>query len=54
MKTVLKDKMAPRTHQTTANDHEFTYFLGVFELLSLGEILEQPEYIDELHPSFSY
>ena len=38
----------------TKNDVHFTYFLEAFDLLALQQMLKQPEYIDELHPRFSY
>lgn len=50
----MVSRQPPRSLNNTSNDEEFTYFLGVFELLSLGEKLEMPEYIDELNPQFSY
>lgn len=50
----MVSRQPPRCLNNTSNDEEFTYFLGVFELLSLGEKLEMPEYIDELNPQFSY
>ena len=52
--TELVTKHPLRSTHITRNDNYFTYFLGVFQLLELGEKLEQPEYIDELHPNFSY
>jgi hypothetical protein len=51
---VLLGKSPLRSVETTQHDGQFTYFLGVFDLLALGEKLEMPEYIDEMHPDFSY
>lgn len=44
MELLTRNRLSAQYH--TRNDKEFTYFVGVYDLLSLGQRLESPQYID--------